>query len=121
MGLKEKIRERWDTRGERRQKRQEEDYAKLVEEEKKLDNELKLITKKGQVKEKRRQANPITRRLFAKKKPQTRAPSTAPRKKKKSRKKQTERTPERKEYQLPDLTGGSRKKKKKKEYKLPKL
>ena len=120
MGLKEKIRERWDTRGERRQKRQEEDYAKLVEEEKKLDNELKLITKKGQVKEKRRQANPITRRLFAKKKPQTRAPSTAP-KKKKSRKKQTERTPERKEYQLPDLTGGSGKKKKKKEYKLPKL
>ena len=120
MGLKEKIRDRWNTRGERRQKQREKDYDKLVEEEKKLDNELKLLKKRGQVKEKRMQANPITRRLFAPQKPKPKSQVMAPKKKKRRKKPQPEREPARVEYQLPDLAGGQ-KKKKKKEYRLPKL
>ena len=121
MGIREKIRKRWDTKDERRQRRQDEAYARLVEEEKRLDNKLKLMKKKEAVRKKKIEANPILRRISKMKpKPQPMQPPKKKTKKKRRRKKRSPaKAPEREpRYELPDLTGGTDRKKKRG---LPKL
>ena len=119
MGIREKIRKRWDTKDERRQRRQDEAYERLVAEEKRLDNKLKLMKKKEAVRKKKIEANPILRRLSKIPRPQ---PKQTPKKKsgkRRSKKRSPAKAPEREpRYELPDLTGGTDRKKKRG---LPKL
>ena len=90
------VKQRWNTKDERHQRRQEEQYKKLSLEEARLDKKLRLRRLKKRVRQKKMQTSPLGRLLQEPEK--SRKSKNKRRKKKKAPKKKAE-----KGFTLPQL------------------